>query len=189
MKLRNSPAAYGAAALAFHWMSALLVITSWLLGTLRDNIPKGGLRASADFVHISAGQLIVLLLIARLVWRAIDPPPAMVEVALSRWANGAAKLMHFLIYALLAAIPVVGVISLFAAGKPLPLFGLAEIASPWVKDRSFTHSMEEIHELLANILLALVLVHASAALFHHYYFKDATLSRMLPSLGATKTPG
>ena len=124
MQIRNSSTAYGAAAMAFHWGSALLVLGAWILGTIRDDIPKGNLRATADFIHISAGQLIVVLLIARLAWRAIDTSPAKIEPAPAPWANRAVKLTHFALYALLAAIPVVGVITAFGEGKPLPLFGI-----------------------------------------------------------------
>ena len=47
---------------------------------------------------------------------------------------------------LLAVVPIVGVMSLFGEGKPLPLFGLFEIPSPWPKDKAFTEHAEEIHE-------------------------------------------
>jgi cytochrome b561 len=68
----------------------------------------------------------------------------------------------------------------FARGHALPVFGLAEIASPWAADRSFAHNVKEVHETLANALLLLVGLHAAAALVHHYVLHDRTLTRMLP---------
>jgi len=60
------------------------------------------------------------------------------------------------------------------------LFGLGEIASPWVKDKALEHSAKEIHEWLANGLIVLAALHASAALAHHFRLRDGVLKRMLP---------
>jgi cytochrome b561 len=79
-------------------------------------------------------------------------------------------------------VPIAGLVTLFAGGDSLPFFGLGNILSPWVKDKAFEHSAKEIHETLANALVILAKLHASAALVHHFYFKDRTLKRMLPSL-------
>jgi cytochrome b561 len=40
---------------------------------------------------------------------------------------------------------------------------------------------EEAHEILANVLIALVAVHVVAALYHHFILRDAVLWRMLGS--------
>ncbi len=85
-----------------------------------------------------------------------------------------------IIYALLIAIPVVGIVTLFARGHALPFFGLLEIASPWPADRAFAHKITEVHELLANAMMSLTGLHAAAALVHHYVLRDRTLLRMLP---------
>jgi cytochrome b561 len=60
------------------------------------------------------------------------------------------------------------------------LFGLTEIASPWVRDRAFARSVKEIHEVMANALIILATLHAVAALLHHWVLRDRTLVRMLP---------
>jgi len=75
---------------------------------------------------------------------------------------------------------VVGIILQFARGDSLPIFGIIDIASPWVRDRAFAHSVKEVHELLAHALLAVAGLHAAAALAHHLIFRDRTLIRMLP---------
>ena len=70
----------------------------------------------------------------------------------------------------------------FARGHALPLFGLGEIASPWPADRTFARSVKGVHELLANALIILALLHAAAALAHHWFLRDRTLRRMLPGV-------
>jgi cytochrome b561 len=86
----------------------------------------------------------------------------------------------FALYGLLIAVPVVGVLLQFARGDALPLFGIVDIASPWVRDRTFAKSLTEVHETLANLLLIAAGLHAAAALAHHWLLRDRTLARMLP---------
>jgi cytochrome b561 len=68
--------------------------------------------------------------------------------------------MHLALYLLLGAVIIAGVMTEFSGEKALPLFGLYEIASPWVKDRDFRNFIKELHELFANSLMALVLIHS-----------------------------
>jgi cytochrome b561 len=171
---------YSAPAQMFHWVSAVLVGLAWLLGQTRDNFAKGEPRQLVDFVHVTAGQTIVILLLLRLLWRFVSPPPAREAGPGGVWAERVAVLTQSLLYLLLLAIPIVGVVTLFADGKPLPLFGLGQIPSPWAKDKALEHTVKEIHEWLANGLILLAALHAGAALAHHFRLKDDTLKRMLP---------
>ncbi len=159
----------------------LLVGFAWVVGDFGDDLPKGSFRELGEFIHVSAGQLIVALLVMRLVWRVITPPPLPEATPLGLWTDRGGRVMHFMLYALLAAVPIAGIVTLFAGGDGLPLFGYGEIPSPWLKDEAFEQNAKEIHETLANALIILAMFHASAALVHHFYFKDRTLKRMLPS--------
>jgi cytochrome b561 len=85
---------------------------------------------------------------------------------------------------LLLMVPLVGIGLRFTRGQSVPLFGLYEIASPWVRDRALAASVKNVHALLANALLILASLHALAALAHHYVLKDDTLRRMLPGGGS-----
>ena len=184
MQLFNSRKDYGAIPQALHWLTVFLVALAWALGIFDDALPKGGPRESGMFVHICAGIIILALLVARLTWRLADPapPPEATEFGdwMGRWLDPAARIAHYSLYLLLVAVPVVGVVLQFARGDALPLFGLAEIPSPWLKDRAFAHSVKEVHEVLAHALVILATMHAAAALIHHFIFRDRTLVRMLP---------
>ena len=76
MQLRNSSDGYGAIARAFHWLTVVLVLLAWTLGTFGDVFPKGAARTAGLMVHISAGLTILAVLLARLLWRLVDRPPA-----------------------------------------------------------------------------------------------------------------
>lgn len=184
MQLFNSTKNYGAVAQALHWLTVFLVALAWALGIFGDVLPKGGPRESGLFVHVSAGIAVLALLVARLTWRSVDPspPPEATEFGdwMGRWLDPAARIAHYSLYVLLVAVPVVGIVLQFARGDALPLFGLAEIPSPWLNDRAFAHNVKEVHEILAHALVILAAFHAAAALIHHWIFRDRTLVRMLP---------
>lgn len=181
MTLSSTATRYSPPAQVFHWLTVLFVLAAWTLGTLGDDLPKGSIRHLGESIHILLGETVVLLLVLRLVWRVVTPAPAP-DPAFGRRATLLAKAAHFALYGLLLAVPVVGVVMLFHGGEPLPVFGLFDIASPWLKNREIKHDWKEIHEFLANLLLALAALHAGAALVHHYVFRDSALKRMLPAV-------
>jgi cytochrome b561 len=175
---------YGLVPRVLHWVTVILVIVAWTLGTFGDDLPKEAARDPGLFVHTSAGLLILMALVMRLAWRVAEPPPPPEPNEFGRWlgafADPAARLTHYTLYALLIAAPTAGIVARFARGNALPLFGLGEIASPWIGDRAFAHNATEIHEILANALVIVASFHAVAALVHHAVFRDNTLIRMLP---------
>lgn len=106
MNTKDANTRYSGAAQFFHWLSALLVASAWLLGQLRDEFASGEPRRVVDFLHISAGQLIVAVLALRLIWRFIAPPLPMAPTAAGVWGDRAAKLAHIFLYVLLLAVPI-----------------------------------------------------------------------------------
>lgn len=180
MRFRNSADGYGAIAQCLHWLTVVLVAIAWTMGTFDDVLPKGAARAVGLFVHISAGVAILVTLVTRVLWRLVDPPPPPALTILGVWVDTAGRLAHYALYALLVAVPIAGIMLQFARGNALPLFGLTEIPSPWVADRTYARSIKEVHEVLANALVMLAAFHAAAALVHHWVFRDRTLVRMLP---------
>ena len=183
-QLTDSPQRYGTIPQFLHWMTVVLVIVAWTLGIFGDDLPKGGVRAAGLFIHVSAGLLILIALIMRLAARIAVPPPPPEPNEFSRWlgalADPSARLVQYTLYVLLVVVPVMGIVTQFARGEALPLFGLSEIASPWIRDKAFAHSVKEIHEVTAHALVMIAIFHAAAALIHHMVFGDNTLIRMLP---------
>lgn len=182
MQFRNSPQSYGAVPKLLHWLTVALVIVAWLLGTFGDEIPRGVARSSGLFIHIFAGLGVLVLLVLRLLWRLIDRPPPPELTRFGGWLEFFGKLTHVVLYVLLAATPILGILLQFARGDALPVFGLTEIASPWVQDRSFAHLLKEVHETVSNILIVIAAFHALAAMVHHWVLRDRTLERMLPRI-------
>jgi cytochrome b561 len=181
MEAAGAQSRYSPPAQIFHWLTVLFVASAWALGLLGDVLPKGSIRHLGETIHVILGELVVLLLVLRLVWRFVSPPPPPEPSRFGVWVELFAKLGQLALYALLLAVPVVGLVTLFHGGDALPLFGLYDIPSPWPKSRELKHYSKEIHELLANTLILLAGLHAAAALAHRYVLKDRTLQRMLPA--------
>ncbi len=180
MLIYNSSKGYGAIPQAIHWLTVILVVVAWILGLFGDDLPKGAPRAAGWLVHVYAGLAVITLLVVRLAWNLFNPPPSAGPTTLGIWSVRLGRAAHYLLYALLIAVPVAGIVLQFARGDPIPIFGLAEIASPWVKDRAFSGNVKEVHEVLAHTLVIVAGFHAAAALFHHLVLRDRTLAKMLP---------
>lgn len=176
--MNHENAGYGTLSKALHWLAVLCVVAAWLIGTFIDDLPKSA-ETRLMFVHMSLGLAILAVLLVRVGWRFARPAPAL-ATKLGPALEFAARAMQWLLYALMLAVPISGIVLEFARGQALPLFGIAEIASPWVRDRAFASSVKEVHELIADALLVFAGLHAAAALFHHFVLKDRTLLRMLP---------
>lgn len=177
---------YGPVAKTLHWITVLLVIAAWTLGTFGDEIPKGQPRDSGLLIHIWIGLTILVIAFVRIPWRIANPPPKLLDTEFGKWliewTDPVSRVMHYALYGLLVLVPLFGIALQFAEGHSLPLFGLAEIPSPWLADKAFAHTLKEVHEVLANVLVILAAFHMAAALVHHLVFGDSTLRRMLPRL-------
>ena len=175
---------YGAAPKALHWLTVGFVAIAWALGIFGDDLPKGAARDTGLLFHVSIGLAILAIAVVRIPLHIASPPPPAPPTRFGRWSiawiDPISRITHLALYALLVAVPVVGIAVQFARGHALPLFGLAEIASPWPADKAFARNLKEIHEVSAHLLVILALFHMTAALIHHWVFGDSVLTRMLP---------
>lgn len=183
MQLANSQTRYGLIPQITHWLTVVFVVVGWLLGWFLGDIQLGAVRSFGLLTHITLGQCVVALLVVRLTWRIVNPPPPLEKTRFGRLHERAAMLSHFVLYGFLLAVPFVGIMVQLKRGGELPVFGLWEITSPWPVDRAVARNILKVHEYLANILVSLAGIHAAASLVHHWVFRDRTLVRMLP--GAT----
>lgn len=180
MGWRNDAQGYGSIAKLLHWTAAACVLAAWLIGVIGDDPFPKPWKGAILFTHISFGLVVLALLFGRLGWRVASPAPAAIATRFDPWMAVAALAARVLLYALLLLVPLTGIVLQFARGQAVPLFGLYEIASPWVRDRAFARSVKEVHEIFAHALLILAVLHAGAALAHHHVLNDDTLGRMLP---------
>ncbi len=179
MQLKNDSRRYGAVAQLFHWAIVALVITQFVLANKADALPLGAAKLATLAQHKSVGITILSLAILRLLWRAFgktpEPPPGS-----ARWQRLAASISHVLLYALLLIIPVLGWMMSSARNFPVSWFGLVTLPDLVRPSEAGFDFFREAHGIAARLLFVLALVHAAAALKHHFIDRDDVLRRMLP---------
>lgn len=169
--------------IALHWVTAFLVLEQFASAHLWDLLEKGtSLRIDLLLTHFAGGILLAVAVVVRIVWRLLkrdELPPA--ATGLQRRA---ATVVHMLLYCLLLAQVVLGFLFSWSTGRPLPFFNLFSIPVVVTIDPSLRHTLAELHNDGAWAIIAVVGLHAAAALMHHYVLRDGVLLRMLPGRSA-----
>jgi cytochrome b561 len=175
----QSPARYGFVAQSFHWLVVAMLIALLVTNSLREGAPKGTeLRTDWLHLHMSIGILLFFVVLARIVWARLVPPPEAVQAP--GWSMAAARVTHVLLNLSTLLIPVFGYLRVASKDRAADFFGMAV--------PSVTGGMHWLHELMEVLhgapmelyLYILVGLHVAAALWHQYVLGDGVLSRMLP---------
>jgi cytochrome b561 len=168
---------YGRGAIVFHWVMFVLVVVVGTLGLLHDSWPHAT-QAFWINIHALVGLLLWSVLIARFGWRLRHPPPPLPPDVgkLSKRLSGP---VHFLLYALMFIIPIIGVVTFIFHGRAFD-FGLFQVSFGVRSNKAIFHPTEDVHGYLAYALFALAGAHALTALWHHFVRKDGILRRMWP---------
>lgn len=172
---------YGRVAIAFHWLTVLLLIGSFSLGWYMHDLEASPLRARLFAYHKWLGVTIFLLVVLRLGWRLAVPPPPL-PATMKSWERSAARLSHWVLYALVVAIPLSGWLMSSAKGYQTLYFGVLPIPDLLSKNPDLGEWLEEVHEAVGKVFLAVVAVHVLAALKHHYRDRDDVLARITPGV-------
>ncbi len=179
MNIVSTPVRYGALAQTFHWLTVVLVGSAYLLG---EGGPESRVyspeRASQLHLHETLGMLVLAVLVLRLLWRLIDHVPD--EPPMPKWMLLASRLVHWLLYALLVAVPGSAIVGAWYEGHPVTFLGFGEIGPFGVPAPAFGHTVTELHTTLGNVIIWVAGAHAAAAIFHHFVMRDRVLLSMLP---------
>ncbi|WP_137680848.1 cytochrome b [Aurantiacibacter suaedae] len=164
---------FGPVAKSLHWLAALLV--GWQMLKFGDRIDDGEHWVGQTLVswHISIGTLMLVLAVFWILHAFAvrkERPPYDASNALY------VKAGHRLIFAALVLLPLTGILRMVGAGYPIEAFGIE--LYPAGDEIDWAASIGSVHSPLAWVFAALIVGHATMALFHHFVLKDDTLSRM-----------
>jgi len=176
MSLKSSSSHYGGVAVAIHWTSAAAIVFAFAAGLAAANTGDPLRVAPILFTHIGLGLLVLVLTLLRIVWwlaadRQPLPPPNQ-----PGWQVALASIVHTAIYVAIllmaasgiATLALSGAVPQLLAGAPLP--DLSQLP-PRIA-----------HGIMSRLLLALLVLHIAAAIYHQWIRGDHLLSRM--GLGA-----
>jgi cytochrome b561/polyisoprenoid-binding protein YceI len=182
MSLANSPRRWGLVTQLLHWAVVALIVTQFVLASIADDLPLGMKKLAVIANHKSFGITILALAIVRLVWRRVSPGPGLPD-GMSRFERIGANASHHLLYGLLFAVPLVGWAMSSAKNYSVSWFNLVALPNLVAPNDALFEIFKETHEVLAFLLAGVAILHALAALRHHFVKKDDVLRRMLPFAG------
>ncbi|MCW4454979.1 cytochrome b [Flavobacterium sp. MXW15] len=187
MPLKNTADRWGAVSQSLHWLIAALILLLGIVGLTMGELPRTPKYFWVYTAHKSLGITVLALAVLRLGWRLYAGAPRPVP-GTPTWQERITSATHWLLYALIFALPLSGWLYDSASGlRPFRLFGLVEMPKLSAPDERTSQISHAIHEWGFWLLVAVVLAHAGAALYHHVHQRDDTLARMLPQ-GWLKTP-
>jgi cytochrome b561 len=163
--IRNTGKSWGSISRLFHWGLGFVVI--------------GMLAYGWWMIHADIGYVVLLLMVIRLIWRGINPVPAL-PADTPRWRRLAARVSHGALYAVTIVVAVLGWAH-SGAHKPdyASWFGLFRVPQFTSTDKASADFYENLHIYLAYVLIALVAIHIAAAVWHHFVKRDSVAARMI----------
>lgn len=177
MAVRNNDnyPAYDRATIAFHWLTALLVLLQWSGAMAMHLVDDRSARLMYWTVHIDLGTMLFLVFSGRLAWRCQGG--RVLPSAGDDRLHKIVQAMHKLLYALLLVLILLGFAIVALRGWHLiGLFTIAPLADTY---RPISGTLITVHKWVAHLLMIVALGHALAALYHHWVLKDGVLRRMM----------
>lgn len=170
---------YTRTAIFLHWLVALGLVGTFILGFYMEDLPLSPNKLKLYSWHKWAGMILLLLILVRLTWRITHKAPEL-PATMGSMAKLAAHAGHWVLYALMLAIPVSGWLMSSAQGFQVVWFGVLPLPDLVPKNAALGELLNDIHVVLNYTLLVAVMGHIAAALQHHFIKKDGVLARILP---------
>lgn len=173
---------YSAVAIALHWAIAAGIIGMILLGWNMDD------NESLFQLHKSIGITILLLTLARIIWRLINPVPPLPH-EMKGWEKTLSHGVHVAFYALMLLMPLTGwlvVSTAYHFDIPTVLYGLVswpDMPGVGFLSNETAHGViANVHSKLAWVALGLLALHVAGAVKHEFSAEEGVLKRMIPGL-------
>ena len=169
---------YGTTAKVFHWLIVALLLVQYPIGWLMPDLHRNMKPGAPMTFHISFGIVILLLIVARLVWRLTHPVAP--ESSLPSWQRLSSEVVHWLLYALVLATTATGWLFASFRGWSVSFFYL--LPMPMLSSESATagKAIDGLHQASEWALLVVIGIHVVATLAHIFIYRDGIMQRMLP---------
>jgi cytochrome b561 len=175
----NTTSSWGSVSRWFHWILGTMIIGMLAYGWWMNHIPARADRFFYRSIHADIGYLVLSLMVVRLIWRGINPTPAL-PAGTTQWHRIAARISHGALYAVTILVVMLGWAH-SGAHKPdyADWFGLFRVPQFTSPDKATADLYEDRHIYAAYVLLALVVIHIAAAAWHHFIKRDRVAARMV----------
>ena len=176
--LGNTTRSWGSVSRLFHWGLGFVIIGMLGYGWWMNHIAARPDRLFHRTIHADIGYVVLLLMVARLIWRALYPTPAPPPES-PGWERLAARLSHLSLYAVTLIVAVLGWAH-SGAHKPdyASWFGLFRVPQFTSENKANADFFENWHIWMAYVLIGLVALHILAAIYHVAMRDDDVVARM-----------
>ena len=168
---------YGTPAKVMHWLVVALLMVQFPIGWFMPDVHAGP-PGTAMALHISFGITLLVVIVARLIWRIAHPVAP--ESSLPVWQRVSSEAVHWLLYAGVLAATLTGWLFASYRGWSVSYFGLVPLPMLAGKNAAAIKQIDGWHQLAEWALLVLICIHVAAALVHFFVYRDRILQRMLP---------
>lgn len=201
MPAQNTTSSYGSVTKSFHWLTALLLISAFLMGLIANDLAHDIQSPSFDgsaetlsravllfSIHKTIGVAAFFTGLARIVWALSQPKPGLLHPENKPEAL-AAEVVHWVLYGAMVATPLTGWIHHAASTGFAPIWWPFGQELPFVAKSDATAALfGALHWISTKTLMVTFGLHVAGALKHVVIDRDATLRRMLPNSGDLPTP-
>lgn len=179
MQWKNTSSRYGTLSIVMHWLVAIGVYGLFALGYWMVGLTyySSWYRTAPD-IHKSIGLILLALMVVRVIWRFLNSGPAPLE-SHGRLTRMATKIGHGVLYLGLFAVMLSGYLISTADGRAISVFGLFNVPAVITSIPGQADIAGLLHEYLAWGVVIFSVLHALAALKHHFIDRDLTLKRMV----------
>jgi cytochrome b561 len=169
------PDRFSPVARTLHWTMAALILAMLFIGIgmVSTVEPYPTLLAW----HRPIGALILVLALLRLAYRLRHPAPPL-PADLPGWQKIAAHGSHWLLYAAMIAMPLIGWTMQSAGGFPVRLTRWLVLPPIAPRDIHLYGFLRSAHTVVAYCFFALILAHLAAALVHALIRRDGVFESM-----------
>ena len=177
MRTRDTRTGYGWISIALHWLTAILILTIWFIGSsIQSDLAAG----STDTLrlHTSIAISAYVLIWARIVWRLKQGHPAAMPQQKGVFYS-IGRVTHYLILAAVAAMLISGPLMVWSRGEPIYVFDWFTIPGPFGMNMELYTFLHGIHIWGSRIIIIGTALHLGGVYKHAAFNQDGTFGKML----------
>lgn len=143
-----------------HWLVVFLIILQYFSGDVIGDVFEKSLKGEemrhpGAFAHMISGTAILIIAIIRLYITSKLPPKEDLN-ADNKFLSSLAKIIHWGLYGAIILLPITGQVA-------------------WIFS---VEKLTEVHEILFNVMMFMVILHILGALYHKFILRDDIFAKM-----------
>ena len=177
MRTRDTRTGYGWISIALHWLTAIIILTLWFIGSSIQADVAAGSQSTLQ-LHTSIAISAYVLLWARIVWRFMQGHPGpLTEQAGVFHTIG--KYAHYIILIAVAIMLISGPLMVWSRGEVIHVFDWFTIPGPFGPNMNFFLFAHAVHVWCSRVIIVGTLLHLGGVYKHAAFNQDGTFGKML----------